>query len=260
MAIAAVALIAFRQSPSATVPTSVRTSRQELVRLLRVLRRPQIKTDLDPRLLSLYVPPRLQHLSPQLRRFLAPWGNPKLDRPLVRMVNIPAWHAKLAIEPTTYQPSPSSPQRSEGLTLALWIGRAPTIPPSSESATGPTSVAALRAHGLAVFTHAPNGTNSGVVVVRDGVARVALGPFRLPRLPVAVHPAAFKNASSAVHNNVAAFELNVPTIAIQRAVVGLFIFGATAQATWFSPSGTIIAHTTTNLDLLLRIVDATSPG
>lgn len=255
-----------RPSPPAEPATSVRATRQQLIQMLSVLSRPQTKADRDPELdpgfLGLTsIPERLarRHQRPPagLERRLAQLGYPKLDRALVRVVKIPEWHAKVGIEPATWQPSPSSPQRSEGVALALWIGTKPTIPPSSEDGTGPqlTSVETFRAHGLALTNHV-RGTNrmDGVFLVPDGVAKVTLRVSRVSESPVKVNPSQFGTATATVHDNLAAFQLTLPTASpVRRGVGGTFGIPGVAQTTWFDVRGTVIKHTTTNLDVLIKV-------
>lgn len=229
---------------------SVKATRQQLIQMLGVLRRPQTKADLAPT----FVHGGLLTMPAGSARRL---GYPKLDRGLLRVVKIPAWHAKVGIEPATWQPSPSSPHRSEGIALELWIGSKPTIPPSSDVGTGPrpTSIDAFRAHGLAL-AGIVRGKNlmDGVTLVPDGVARVTLRPIRLGKVPVRVDPSRFGATTATVHANVAAFQLPVPTLVNRKMLSGVSTFGtsAVAQATWFDASGNVIKHTTTNLDVFIR--------
>lgn len=254
----------------ATSAENVQATRHQLIQMLGVLRRPQTKADLDPELdpalLGIASIPQQfarQHkrLPAGLERRLAQLGYPKLDRALVRVVKIPAWHAKVGIEPATWQPSPSSPQRSEGLDLELWIGTKPMIPPSSEDGTGPqlTSIDTIRAHGLALAGNA-RGQNliDGVLLVPDGVARITLRLSRVIRAPVRIDPSQFGTATAAVHDNIAPFQLSMPTLiptgSGQSTVSGMFGTSAVAQTTWFDASGNVIKHTTTNLDVLIKVV------
>lgn len=248
--VAAAALIAFRQggtpSPMYAAPTtatSVQTSRQELIRLLGVLRRPQTRADLDPQVP--YV---------GLGRT---WGYPELDLGLARVVPIPAWHARIVIDPATYQPSLTSAQRSEGVDLAMEIGNAPNGPPTFDiSGPRPYSAATVLARGLAL-SDPPSGKT--IVVVPDGVARVTLQPIRLtpPQIrpgvphPPAVQPGDFASVTAAVHDNVAPFELTV-TVVDPHAHSGTFVFVAVARATWFDGKGHVIRETTTT-DLELPV-------
>jgi hypothetical protein len=257
--VVAVALIAVRHgrtpsSPSAapaSVP-NVQTSRQELIRLLGVLRRPQTKADLDARLLSgASVPPAFKRVAG------AQWGYPKLDRSLVRVVNVPTWHAKIAIDPATYRPSPASAQRSESVDLSMWIGSAPTAPPASYTGTGlrPYNAATVRAHGLALSDPTRGKT---IILVPDGVASVTLQPIRLtpPQIapgvqqPPVVQPGEFASVTAAVHDNVAPFELKLTVTDRHARSRMTYFFVAVARATWFDSNDHVIRQTTTTgLDL-----------
>jgi hypothetical protein len=131
------------------------------------------------------------------------------------VVNVPAWHAKIAIDPATYKPSAASAHRSEGVDLLMWIGSTPTAP-ASYTGTGlrPYSAATVRAHGLAQSDPTRGKTIS---LVPDGVASVTLQPIRLtpPQIapgvqqPPAVQAGDFASVTAAVHDNVAPFELEL---------------------------------------------------
>jgi hypothetical protein len=257
-----------RQSPPAASPTSGAGPRQQLIDMLGILRRPQTKADLDSQLLpgvlqlSAIATQRHRHQPGGLEHRLAQLGNLKLDRPLMRVVAIPAWHAKVGIEPETWQPSPTSRLRSEGVDLELWIGSRPTIPPSSNSGTGPppTSVEAFRTHGLALADK-PNGHDRlyGAVLVPDGVARITLHPIRLNRVPVNIDPRQFGTATATVHDNIASFQLPIPTATSPRSLSGELATSAVAQATWLAANGTVIRRTTTELNVVIRIVSPKRP-
>jgi hypothetical protein len=175
---------------------------------------------------------------------------------LVRVVPVSLFDAKVAFDPATWQPSPPSPSRSEGLDLVLRIGTAASIPPAAEDGTGvaPTGVATLLAHGLALTDAGPhNAAVDGVLVVPDNVARVFLRPVRMDRAPVRVEPTSFGTATAAVHNNVAAYRLRLPTVTAPGAVSGVFATGGVAEVTWFDAAGKVIKTTTTNLGLFVRV-------
>lgn len=137
--------------------------------------------------------------------------------------------------------------RSEGVDLELWIGSRPTIPPSSNVGTGPrpTGLGTIRAHGLALTDNARgNARMDGVILVPDGVARITLHPTRLNDDPVNIDPSQFGTATATVHDNVAAFQLPIPTATTSRsAVSGLLGASAVAQTTWLDASGHVIKHT-----------------
>jgi hypothetical protein len=273
------------QSMTPSGPRAV-SLRADLIGTFGVLSRPQTKADLDRELLGLYLMnggsrasglPRGRYIPlsgppTSLKR----WGYPELDRPLVRVVSIPAWSAKALIAPTTFQPSPPSPKRSEGVNLALWIGTVPTIPPSSFTGTGPqpTSVATVRAHGVALADVARGNTVLDVVVlVPDGVTAVELGPFVSSphRKPPRVRPTGLNAALAAMHgtatvrDNIAAFQFPMPVVTSARSVpnpVGglrgfsLLGMGTDAQDTWLDARGHVLKRTTTNIDLIVRVQTA----
>ena len=269
--IAALALTLFhhreRTRPAAP-PASTRTARQELIQTLAVLRRPQTKADLDPKLAPGFVgleaiPKRLvghrKRPPADLERTLAKWGYPKLDRSLVRVVRIPAWPAKVGIEPSTLRVSPSSRPRSEGVDLSLWVGSGPTIPPSTEDGTGPlpTSIETLKAHGLALTAKAPGREHmDGVILVPDGVASITLHVLRVTKAPVRVPAGHFATVTGRVHDNLAMFQLPIPTVFSRDGVSSMFGTAAIAQTTWFDASGKVIKHTTTTVNVLVRFARA----
>jgi hypothetical protein len=258
--VVAVALIGFRhggaQSPSSTPSTGVQAAREDLTRVLGVLRRSQTKADLDPRLLSGASLPRgFDRVAGGI------WGHPKLDRSLVRIVDIPGWHARVAIDPATYRPSASSAQRSEGVDLSMWIGDARTAPPASYVGTGlePSGAATVREHGVALSD--PTRAKA-VILVPDGVASVSVQPIRLtpPHIapgyqqPPPVRPSDFASMTAGVHDNVAAFELKVPTITDPNARSRTtFFFVAEVRTTWFDNRGRVIRQTTNELDLAVAV-------
>lgn len=284
LAVGAVALTALQRSHQ-SVPTrdasSAHSSRQHLIESLSVLRRPQAKGDLDPRLASefsriLSTPDQLARRGMRppaaLEKRIAEWGYPELDRQLVRAINIPAWEAKVGIEPTTFRTSRSSPRRVEGLTLELWIGNSRTIPPSHEVGTGPrpTSLATLLDHGLAIAdTRGGSEVNNAVVLVPDGVAAIEIGPFTpgpnasLPGVSAHTleHVVAAIHANGRVHDNIAALQIAIPIVTSRHLPPGprgnsppsLFGIATTAQDTWFDASGHVMRRTTTALDLIVRV-------
>jgi hypothetical protein len=270
IAVAAFALSLARRTdqPRPRTPAvGVASARQQLIQTLGVLRRAQTKSDLDPELLL--SPPGLESIAQQfarrhkrlpaaLERQLVRWGNPKIDKKLARVVHIPAWEAKVGIQPTSWQPSPASHQRSEGVQLSLWIGRKQTIPPSTQVATGPppTSLDTVRKHGLAVTGNVRStAVQDGVVLVPDGVARITLQPIRVGRTPVPVNPSAFGSATGAVSDNIATFQMPIPTITdtSRGAFSGLLGTTLLTRDTWYGPNGNVIKQTTTAFDVLLRL-------
>ena len=279
MIIAAFALIVLnhhrrpRPSAPATVqsaPATVQSARRQLVQMLGVLRRPQTKADLDAELVPgpfafIAVPEqyvrRGQRPPAGLEHRLAKLGHPQLDRALIRVVRIPAWQAKVGILPATWQPSPSSPDRSEGLDLELWIGSKPTIPPSSDIATGPpvASIDTVRDHGLAV-TDNVRGQDllDGVLLVPDGVARVTLRVTRVIQPPLRVTLSEFGTATATVHDNIAAFQLAIGAATSRDGVSGEFGTSVIAQETWLDASGNVLKRTTTTFDVVINVKGKTA--
>ena len=194
VAVVAVAVLGHGHQPSQRTTASSPSggsSRAELIRTLGVLRRPQTKADAQ----GLERLGRLVIAHPkQLGGTFKQWGYPEVDRRLARVVNIPAWRAKVLIAPIRSQPSPTSRPRPESLHLVMWwTGTAFPLPGSLILDDGPalngdppTSVGALLAHGLWAGTvvpglnpvsgvvHGPD-IQDGVLLVPDGVASVKLG-------------------------------------------------------------------------------------
>jgi hypothetical protein len=130
--IAAVAITAFKpvhgSAPSAR-PHGAASPRVELIRTIAVLGRPQTRADPNPQLefpnpfLGIHGVSARQRA--QRIKVLARWGNPQPDRKLFRVVTVPSLQAQVLIAPTTYQPSATSRQRSEGININV---HSPAIP------------------------------------------------------------------------------------------------------------------------------------
>ena len=278
IAIAAIVVLSHGHQASPTTSPSRPAGgspRAALIRTFGVLRRPQTKTDLDPEILGLYlhdlntgfIPPERYIPIPGPPSELKLSGYPALDRQLVRTVDIPAWTAKVLIAPTTFQPSQSSPKRSEGLDLALRIGSASTIPPSSLTGVGPppARLGTLLAHGLALANLAPGKRLLDTVyVVPDGVTSVQLGPFvsvsreTPPGVSTKALNAALSaiQASTTVHDNIGALQLAMPVVtsrAMTRPGPAMDGISTEAQAAWINSHGQIIKQTTTKVDLVVRV-------
>jgi hypothetical protein len=248
------------QAANSTRPTSPRA---ELIRALAVVRNPQISADRDRSLerglgLLFLTPTR-----PRLK-FLARYGSPKPDRPLLREVTVPSLRAHVLIAPTTYRPVRSSRRRSEGINLYLMS------PGNNGTGTGPNpaAVRSFLTHGLSLFVvEEGSKANPGVVLVPDGVARVAFGPAtpRPSQTPYRVNPAAIARATamvhvtSTVHDNIAAFNLTVPTIVSPKAFSGTSAIAATTPTTWYAANGTVIRRTTTQISVSVNIIGLPRP-
>lgn len=265
-------------APLSPARESVSNSRQELLRILGVLRAPATATDLKaitcasapatPRSLALPEcrslldrsllwprlapsPARYSNGNPGARQRLPGVGSPRLDRTLIRVVSIPKVSASIALLPQTWQPSRHSRRRTEGIVLAVALGRSVTT-----TGPSPSSVATLRARGLA--TTAGNATPQmhsviDVIVVPDGVASVTLRPIRLIAPPAPINPRRFGTVTTSIHNNVGAFRFNVPTARNPHTPSGVKYVHVLMRETWSDPHGKIIARTTTRIPLWLRV-------
>lgn len=248
VAVAAVALTALGHGHAPRAPATApsrSTSRSELVQTLGILRTPQTNAERE---IALPYPfagilenraRRHRPLPNGLRPILARWGYPKFDRPLVRALAILG--GKLTIFPLTYRPSMRSARRVEGITLQL------QIPGSPGEGLSPESIATLRSQGASLFTYAHH-RNTGAVVVPDAVAKVTLGPFRVTSR-VRVAPALIPTVTSLVYSNVAAFQLNAPTVTSRgglpgQGAPGMYSTGAYARMSWFGAHGNVIRRTT----------------
>lgn len=259
VAVGAVALTAFRHGRSSSNPAT-RTvqsspSRQELIGLLGVLRRPQTSGDYEADLVPMFF--AMQQTASHERhpdaadRPLLPYHDTKLDRPLARTVDIPAWHAKVQIAPFSWQPSLASPRRTEGLALAIG-GPDPATGVWGSTTVPPATVDTIRDHGFALmasYATRPGVVMQGVIVVPDGVAKVRLGPFRLNTPPAAARTVRLPSVTFPVRENIAAIQLKVPTVHSTgiKNPLGWDTTG-TAQDTWYDASGKVIARTTTYLN------------
>lgn len=261
--IAVIALGSFRHGHGSVQPAGPKTSpRAELIRAIAVLRQPQVPADrgtrLEQQLFELGPPAKFLQTHPQARKRLARAGYPAPERALFRVVPVPSLHAHVLIAPTTYKPSAASSQRTEGLNLLvqspgnLGIGTGPR----------PATVGSFLAHGLNIFFGMGTKANPGVLLVPDGVARVTFGPARpLPfQTPYRVDPKAVAEATATVHataivhDNIAAFNLKVPTIASPHAYSFTPAINATTPTTWYAANGSVIRHTTTKIFVLVNVI------
>jgi hypothetical protein len=175
----------------------------------------------------------------------------RLDTSLIRVVPVPRSGDSVALVPATAPASPGSPRRAEGLDIFIAFHDGAASPGPT-----PTSVTELRTHGLAV-----SGTNAtptmrsvvGAVVVPDGVATVTLQPVRLISPPAPVDPRRFGTSTTSVHDNIAAYRFTVPYVHDPRQKSLVYAVTVVARATWRNRHGTVIAHTTTQLQLWLKV-------
>jgi hypothetical protein len=256
VAVAALGLFARQHSAPASAS---RSPRGQLLQSVRVLRLRQVRADRDPELIKAYAFPITVRARYGRGSVLKRWGSPKLDTRLLRVARIPSLRARILIAPTTYRPSAASRRRVEGINLAV------QIPGNDMTGTGPrpTSVAGFEAHGLAIGFGAHDGASLAVLLVPDGVARVVIGPPRPLRFqaPEGVGAAKLARAiahltgSAIVQDNLAAFRFAVPPLATSSALTGFYAITTTAPATWYADDGSVIRRTTTELDLLIRVID-----
>jgi hypothetical protein len=94
---------------------------------------------------------------------------------------------------------------------------------------------------------------SGAVVVPDGVATVTLEPIRLISPPAPVDPHRFGTSTTSVHDNIAAYRFTVPYVRDPNQKSLVYAVTVVARATWSDRHGTVIARTTTQLQLWLKV-------
>jgi hypothetical protein len=257
-------------------PTAAST-RQTLLATLGVLRRPEHGPKIDLSSIPLFgidpIAPiasrptrRLapvagrpgRHLAPGAVRpthFLAPVAGPPrrrltLDRGLTRTVappRSPYGVALLAVREGATRSAPAT----EGLDVILsrlQRGSPAIRLPLYE--VGPESVSVLRTRGVAVVPAASS--NSGVVVVPDGVARVQIGPRLTRNLPRDGHrltsairvPRQITPVTATVSDNIAGFALGKVAGRTAKGVPVMFGVPVRLQMTWFAANGTVIARPT----------------
>jgi hypothetical protein len=246
-------------------PTQATSPRAQLLHAIAVLREPQVAAEQDPSLerglLQEFLTPRL--LPHAISILAARSGYPAPDRALLRVVSVPSLRAHVLIAPTTYRPVKGSRRRSEGINLEV-------VSPGNEgTGTGPrpATVGSVLTHGLSVFFGTGAGSNPGVLLVPDGVARVTFGPARPLsfQTPYRVNPRAVAAATasvyatSAVHHNIAAFSLKIPTIASPKAYSNTPAIAATAPTTWYASDGRVIRRTTTQIDVIINVIGRPRP-
>jgi hypothetical protein len=209
---------------------------------------------------SFFMRPPDMHSNPRARRaareMAAREGYPRLDTSLLRVVAIPQFDATVTIAPTTWQPSPRSRQRAEGLITALNYSR-------GQSGTGPepTSLATVTNHGMWVSDAQATPTMTtvrGAELVPDGVDKVTLEPIRIISAPAPVVARQFGSVSADVHDNVAAFRFPVLTARNSHRASALYGVTVIARATWFD-HGKIIKRITTQVYLSIT-VQGQGPG
>jgi hypothetical protein len=96
---------------------------------------------------------------------------------------------------------------------------------------------------------------------------VTFGPAKpLPfQTPYRVNPKAVAEATATVHataivhDNIAAFNLKVPTIVSPHAYSITPAINATTPTTWYAANGSVIRHTTTTIFVLVNVVGRPRP-
>ena len=265
IAVLAITALGHRHPGTATGSPPVSSSRQELLRTLGVLRRPQTKTDLlaarpSGELPGIFRVARIRGACRGTHSSLLPC-TVRLDKPLVRAVKIGDGYSA-AIFPAKIERSTARAQRGEGVVIAL---RGPGLYIITSMA--PTSLQALRAHGLLLSAYVASGVDRGVMLVPDGVAQITLDHFRL-LAPRNANLGQVPPTTSTVTNNVARLQitglternLHLNPHALGRyntqssgyrcqTTFAVYSLPATAQMTWLSPGHTPIRRTTINLQL-----------
>jgi hypothetical protein len=274
LAIAVVAITAgspgHRTSVAQRPPVS--SSRQELLRTIGVLRRPQTKADLSvTRLADGLLPGILQGGSTRDACDQEPNSAPlrcKVDTPLVRAVNVGDGY-RAAIFPVKIEHSTPQVQRGEGVVLALNGPRFDDL-----ASIAPTSVQTLRDRGLLLSAYFGSDVDRGVMLVPDGVAKIALDHFRL-LAPHAARLDHIPSTTATVTDNLALLQITGVTeqnLHLEpqtlrpyfiegsgpdgcRMTSAVYSFPATAQMTWLGRGHTTIRRTTTKLQLNIGIHD-----
>jgi hypothetical protein len=294
VAVAAVALISLHSNgEQSTTPGSVAGKTRlsaPLIAQLALLRRPQTPADVQPELLPGFLgigfaaPVRPGHeqyrcagqqviATPPARKVHPPAASlrheeyPQIECQLMRVVEIPQWHARVVVAPETFRPNPRSPGRSQGMNLALDdpVGGMTGTTGTGARASG---VGPVLHGGLTVFEKGGNDTTHGIILVPDGVAKVILDNIRLmPKgSPATVatqtrEVLAQARLAAPVHSNIAAFSFPTPMVttksspfpragtAFERGPIGI---NATGRETWLNAAGSVIRRSRVPLDLLLQ--------
>jgi hypothetical protein len=158
---------------------------------------------------------------------------------------------RVTIFPASWQSSRPSAPRTWGVVVNLVDHNL------EELDVDPTSVGALRAHGIALLPTLsypgdpgnPTGltVHDGAIIVPDGVAKVTVGMaiYRNSGFTTGLTPApglpVRENVTAVVHHNVATVPLRTPTF------YGGFGFGdgSVLRVTWLDAHGKVIRRTTT---------------
>ncbi len=267
IAVVAITTLSHRHRTTVAGSSPVPSSRQQLQQTLGILQRPQTKSDLfaiRPGGQGGELPGMFRVASAGACRgrtiSLLPCTL-KLDTPLVRAVKVGDGY-RAAIFPATIERSTAQAQRGEGVVTAL---RGPGLY-IIDSGT-PTSLQALRAHGLLLSAYVASGVDRGVMLVPDGVAQITLDHFRL-LAPHAARLGQIPPTTSTVTDNFALLQITGLTeknLHLNPHALGpyfrqgsgnecqitfaIYSLPATARMTWLSPGHTPIRRITINLQL-----------
>lgn len=273
VAVAVVALSALRHTPGHTATAAHRggaSSRRQLLQTLAVLRTPQTHAALHGELSSAGGQPL-----PGFFRFTGtsalPCGEPgrippfcfvRLDRSLVRVVRIGRSGYRVWIFPATSTRADAFSPAGAVVAIVLHgpgIYAAGNAPPL-------TGISTLRAQGLLVTAYASAGVDRGVILVPDGVRKVALDDFRL----ITPKAEAIPNltTSATVTDNLALLNLDALTISklhlnpadpgtfsqgsgrLCRTTFAIYALKASAEMTWTETAGNLVRR---RIDLYLYI-------
>jgi hypothetical protein len=268
--VGAIAFTSFRSHQSSTPArpgsaSSAASSDQDLLRTLGILRTAPTATDralaacierspMSPNCVRT-VPPTVriaEHpaLAPVGASLIASLRYPRFDLALIRSVATAGSADRITIFPASWRSSPPSAPRTWGVVVNL------VLPDNNvdEVDVDPTSVDALRAHGIAVLPAVdqpgrPTGltVHSGAIIVPDGVVKVTVGTA----IPANSSPV-LENVTAAVHDNIATVPLRTPTF---NNGFG-FGDGSVLRVTWLDAHGKVIKHTTTTF----AVADIRSSG
>jgi hypothetical protein len=243
-------------TPSAKARSSVASSRAALLQTLAVLRTPQTAADrrsLPSGFLGIQSGRHAGRVvnNSNYQRFLRDRGYPQVDRSLVRVAGVASGGALTFVPMTFRQTTPHRHgigklvtftlhgPRVEGLALSL------RLPGTDRVDVSPSTVGALRAEGVNLFTYADH-ENAGVVVVPDGVTEVRLSRFRVTSR-VHVDPTLIPAVTAPVYDNIALFHVAAPTVVTQGGLpgeggAGMYSTDAHAQMSWVGPQGQVVEH------------------
>lgn len=268
IAVVAISALSHRHRTTVAGSSALRSSRQQLLGNLGVLRRPQTRTDLlatRPGGEGGELPGIFRISSTGACRGMNSSLLPcalRLDTPLVRAVKLGLGYVA-AIFPTKIERSTSQAQRGEGVVIAL---RGPGL--YIVTSMTPTSLQVLRDRGLLLSAYVASGVDRGVMLVPDGVAQITLDHFRLLAPGQAASLGQVPPTTSTVTDNVALLQitglteqnLHLNPDALARyfyqgsgrgcqTTFAVYSLPATAQMTWLSRRHKPIRRLTINLQL-----------